>query len=170
MRYHAAVIDTAIGRLCIGTTESGQLVRCGFARELSRDELVAAARLRRDEIVWNEAACGSAILQLREYFAGTRNEFDLQLDLRGTEFQRKVWRTLQMIPFGETVSYSWVAQKIGNVNAVRAVGAANGANPVAVIVPCHRVIGSSGALVGYGGGMNAKKILLKHERSQRGLF
>jgi len=101
--------------------------------------------------------------QLDEYFAGKRDDFDLPLELDGTDFQRAVWKALTQIPFGQTRSYADIAKAIGRPNAVRAVGAANGANPVAVIVPCHRVIGSDGSLTGYGGGLPRKKWLLAHE-------
>lgn len=98
--------------------------------------------------------------QLSAYFAGTLRRFDLPLDLQGTEFQKRVWRQLETIPFGETRSYRQIADAIGTPAAVRAVGAANGANPIPIVVPCHRVIGTSGKLVGYGGGLPLKKRLL----------
>jgi methylated-DNA-[protein]-cysteine S-methyltransferase len=101
--------------------------------------------------------------QLREYFAGRRRSFDLPLAARGTEFQRAVWSGLCDIPFGETVSYGELAARVGRAGAVRAVGAANGANPISIIVPCHRVIGRNRRLTGYGGGMDAKKTLLELE-------
>ena len=101
--------------------------------------------------------------QLRAYFAGALRTFDLPLDLKGTPFQVRVWSELERIPFGETRSYSQLAQAVGSPRAVRAVGAANGANPAAIVVPCHRVIGSSGKLVGYGGGLPLKKRLLELE-------
>jgi methylated-DNA-[protein]-cysteine S-methyltransferase len=102
--------------------------------------------------------------QLREYFAGTRQRFDLPLDFQGTEFQKKVWDALLTIPFGQTRSYTEIAQQIGNLAAVRAVGAANGRNPVSIVVPCHRVISSAGDLTGYAGGLHRKDALLKLER------
>jgi methylated-DNA-[protein]-cysteine S-methyltransferase len=101
--------------------------------------------------------------QLREYFAGKRREFQLPLDMQGTDFQLDVWRQLQGIPYGETRSYAQIAHAIGRPKAVRAVGAANGSNPVSIVVPCHRVIGSSGKLTGYGGGLPLKKRLLELE-------
>ena len=109
-----------------------------------------------------------AVRQLHAYFAGDLREFDLPLDMRGTEFQLSVWRQLVSIPYGQTTSYAYIARAIGREKAVRAVGAANGANPVAIVVPCHRVIGSSGRLVGYGGGLPLKQRLLQLE--QGGLF
>ena len=101
--------------------------------------------------------------QLSEYFEGQRKIFDLPLDFEGTEFQQKVWQALLTIPFGETRSYKDIAEQIGNVKAVRAVGAANGKNPISIIAPCHRVVGANGKLVGFAGGLENKDILLKIE-------
>ncbi|MGA2273670.1 MAG: methylated-DNA--[protein]-cysteine S-methyltransferase [Bryobacteraceae bacterium] len=109
-----------------------------------------------------------AVRQLRAYFAGQLRHFELPLDLAGTEFQRRVWLELTRIPYGETRSYQEMARAIGAPKAVRAVGAANGANPIAIVVPCHRVVGASGKLVGYGGGLPLKRRLLTLERG--GLF
>ncbi|WP_179475127.1 methylated-DNA--[protein]-cysteine S-methyltransferase [Mycolicibacterium vinylchloridicum] len=105
-----------------------------------------------------------AVEQLAAYFAGDLTEFDLDLDLGGTEFQRKVWAALRTIPYGETRSYGEIAMQIGSPSASRAVGMANGRNPIGIIVPCHRVIGSTGGLTGYGGGLDRKKQLLALER------
>ena len=102
--------------------------------------------------------------QLREYFAGTRQQFDLPLDFEGTVFQKKVWQALRDIPFGETRSYRDIAAQVGNIKAVRAVGAANGKNPISIIAPCHRVVGVNGKLVGFAGGLNNKEILLGLEK------
>ncbi|MCC8392852.1 methylated-DNA--[protein]-cysteine S-methyltransferase [Paraburkholderia sp. MMS20-SJTR3] len=107
--------------------------------------------------------------QLREYFAGTRQCFDLPLEFQGTEFQKKVWHALLTIPFGQTRSYTEIAQQIGNLNAVRAVGAANGRNPISIIAPCHRVIGASGELTGFAGGLANKMLLLALEAGQTSL-
>lgn len=101
--------------------------------------------------------------QLEEYFAGTRNSFDLELDFVGTDFQKQVWAALLTIPFGETRTYSQIAEQIGNPSAVRAVGAANGRNPISIVAPCHRVIGASGKLTGFAGGLEAKERLLRLE-------
>ena len=116
---------------------------------------------RRDDDAFDEVRS-----QLDEYFAGTRTEFDLPMRLEGTDFQRRVWAQLCAIPYGETISYGELARRIGNPNAFRAVGLANGRNPVAVIVPCHRVIASDGSLGGYGGGLDRKVHLLELERSR----
>jgi methylated-DNA-[protein]-cysteine S-methyltransferase len=105
-----------------------------------------------------------AAAQLRDYFAGTRTSFDLPLGARGTEWQESVWRALREIPYGTTATYGDVARRAGNAKAARAVGAANHVNPLGIIVPCHRVIGSDGSLIGYAGGLDAKSWLLLHER------
>jgi methylated-DNA-[protein]-cysteine S-methyltransferase len=112
---------------------------------------------------------GSTSNQLDEYFAGYRTNFDIPLAPEGTEFQLEAWAALRLIPFGETRSYAQQAQTIGRPNAVRAIGAANGRNPISIIVPCHRVIGSNGSLTGFGGGLDAKSFLLNHERRVAGL-
>jgi len=101
--------------------------------------------------------------QLTQYFAGQRRQFELDLDFTGTDFQKQVWQALLTIPFGETRSYRDIARQIGNETAVRAVGAANGRNPISIIAPCHRVIGASGALTGFAGGLAAKQLLLRLE-------
>ena len=110
--------------------------------------------LRDDDAVADVAA------QLQQYFRGERRAFDLPLAPRGTEFQQDVWRALQRIPYGETRSYSDIAREIGRPAAVRAVGAANGANPIPIVIPCHRVVGSNGSLTGFGGGIETKRWLL----------
>jgi methylated-DNA-[protein]-cysteine S-methyltransferase len=102
--------------------------------------------------------------QLDEYFAGTLTEFDLPIQLHGTEFQQKVWEVLKTIPYGVTMSYGELAKQLNQPNASRAVGLANGKNPVSIVVPCHRVIGANGKLTGYGGGIERKQWLLSHER------
>ena len=104
--------------------------------------------------------------QLEQYFAGQRQQFDLPLDFQGTDFQQQVWQALRGIPYGETRSYKDIALQIGNEKAVRAVGAANGKNPISIITPCHRVIGARGALVGFAGGLDKKQILLSLEQNQ----
>jgi methylated-DNA-[protein]-cysteine S-methyltransferase len=118
----------------------------------------------------DDAAFDDARTQLAEYFAGNRTSFDLPLHAHGTDFQAKVWRALCDIPYGETASYGETAQAIGSPTASRAVGLANGQNPISIIVPCHRVIGANGSLTGYGGGLDAKRWLLSHEATHAGLF
>ena len=111
----------------------------------------------------NHPIINAAVEQLAMYFDGTLKTFDLPLDLRGTDFQKRVWKLLLEIPFGETRAYGDIARALGNTGASQAVGAANGKNPVAIVVPCHRVIGASGHLTGYAGGMEKKRFLLAHE-------
>lgn len=121
-----------------------------------------------DRSGWQPAepdAFAGVVRQLEEYFAGTRRTFEVDVELTGTEFQRRVWAALQTIPYGETRSYGQIAEQVGSPGAFRAVGLANGRNPVSIIVPCHRVIGSSGGLTGYGGGVEKKAALLGLERS-----
>ena len=110
------------------------------------------------------AILAEAVLQLEEYFAGTRHEFDLPLDPVGTEFQQAAWAELRKIPFGETISYGEQARRLGDPNKSRAVGAANGRNPLSIVVPCHRVVGAKGELTGFAAGLDVKEWLLGHER------
>ncbi|MCO4798524.1 MAG: methylated-DNA--[protein]-cysteine S-methyltransferase [Colwelliaceae bacterium] len=114
----------------------------------------------------NESLFKEVHQQLNQYFSGERTAFDLALSPQGTPFQQKVWQALTTIKQGETKSYAWLAEKINNKKAVRAVGTANGANPIALIIPCHRVIGSNGKLTGYAGGLALKAKLLMHEKAQ----
>jgi methylated-DNA-[protein]-cysteine S-methyltransferase len=118
---------------------------------------------------WQEhPACFTAVTtQLEEYFNGTRQIFDLPLDVSGTAFQQQAWAALQQIPYGTTLTYQQQATTMGRPAAVRAVGTANGRNPLSIIVPCHRVIGANGSLTGYGGGLPAKQWLLSHEAITR---
>ena len=115
----------------------------------------------------NDDAFPDAVEQLAAYFAGELTDFDLNLELAGTAFQRRVWAALQTIPYGETRSYGEIAIQIGAPGASRAVGLANGRNPIGIIVPCHRVIGASGDLTGYGGGLDRKRALLELEKSRK---
>ncbi|MFZ9630225.1 MAG: methylated-DNA--[protein]-cysteine S-methyltransferase, partial [Ilumatobacteraceae bacterium] len=108
---------------------------------------------------------GRAVVQLGEYFDGRRREFDVPLDPHGTDFQLAVWRVLRTIPYGTTMTYGEQARALGDANKARAVGAANGRNPISVIVPCHRVVGGNGSLTGFAGGLDAKSWLLAHERA-----
>ncbi|MGV0677463.1 methylated-DNA--[protein]-cysteine S-methyltransferase [Mycolicibacterium fortuitum] len=114
----------------------------------------------------DDAAFPDAVDQLSEYFAGDRTEFTLELDMAGTQFQRRVWEALRAIPYGETCTYGEIARQIGAPSAFRAVGLANGHNPIGIIVPCHRVIGANGSLIGYGGGLDRKRALLELEKSR----
>lgn len=149
-------IDSPVGPLTLAVSERGLV-----ALEFGCGDVAAG---------WAESPERTApyARQLREFFAGQRRRFDLPLDLRGTDFQKRCWQELLKIPYGETRSYAEIARAIGNPAAVRAVGLANGKNPIAIIVPCHRVIGSDGSLTGYGGGLDAKRQLLELEGALSG--
>ena len=123
-----------------------------------------------DDATKDERRFARVMRQLDEYFAGKRTTFDVPLAMRGTPFQLGVWRALQRIPYGETRTYAGIAQEIGRPSATRAVGAANGANPIPIIVPCHRVIGTNGSLTGFGGGIDVKRRLLELEAGVPTLF
>lgn len=122
-----------------------------------------AGRNQRSSAVLDKQALSEARLQLKQYFQGERDRFELPLAASGTSFQQEVWQVLCTIPFGETATYGQIASKLGNPNACRAVGLANGKNPIAIVVPCHRVIGANGTLTGYAGGLNNKQMLLELE-------
>ena len=160
MQRHASkVIDSPVGRLTLVASERGLaaiLWEKDNPRRVPLGELIECD----DHPVLLETE-----RQLQEYFAGRRREFVLPLDFRGTEFQRRVWRALLTIPYGQTRSYAQIAQQIGCPAAVRAVGAANGRNPLSIIAPCHRVVGSNGKLTGFAGGLEAKARLLSLERT-----
>ena len=148
-------LSTPIGDLLLAGDEDG-LTQIGFPK----------GKMRRDpepDWIFNEKPFVEACRQLEEYFAGTRKQFDLPLHLSGTDFQVQVLEELQKIPYGETTSYGDIAKRIGRPKAMRAVGAANGRNPIPIIIPCHRVIGSSGDLTGFGGGLDTKEALLRLE-------
>lgn len=162
------LLESPVGTLFVGGSAAG-LRRVEFV-DGPRDEDRLAVRLTQDAGLparRDAAAAACAVAQLREYFAGARSEFDLPLAPRGTAFQRQVWEALRPIPHGTTTSYGAIAGSIGRPTASRAVGAANGRNPIAIVVPCHRVVGSTGALTGYGGGIDRKRWLLWHEAAQR---
>jgi methylated-DNA-[protein]-cysteine S-methyltransferase len=151
-------VDTPVGKLKLVASGKGMV-----AILWENDE---PKRVRLTEMVEDDqqSVLVQAERQLKEYFAGERREFDLPLDMRGTPFQRDVWEALLSIPFGETRSYGELATQIGRASASRAVGAANGRNPLSIVVPCHRVIGSTGRLTGFAGGLDVKERLLGLER------
>lgn len=150
----------------------GQLLLAGERGKLMHLAFQSGPKARGADTEWEreDGLFLDAQRQLDAYFAGSLQRFELALDPQGTEFQRSVWSALLTIPFGETVSYGELAQQIGKPKAVRAVGGANGANPIAIIQPCHRVIGSTGDLTGFGGGLDLKRTLLEHESNYTGLF
>jgi len=158
---------TVVDELLYASVESpiGELLLLSDGRALRGLHMQEGRKALRVEPDWrqSEAPFTSVLEQLEEYFAGQRSGFDLPLGLRGTPFQRRVWRALQEIPYGETLTYGELASRIDRPSAPRAVGHANGSNPISVIVPCHRLIGANGALVDYGGGLERKRFLLSLE-------
>ena len=155
-------LNSPIGDLLLAGDESA-LTLIGFPK----------GKMRHDpepDWIFNEKPFDAARQQLAEYFTGERKDFDLPLQLSGTEFQVQVLEELQKIPYGETTSYGDIASRIGRPKAVRAVGAANGRNPLPIVIPCHRVIGSGGDLTGFGGGLDLKEALLRLEAENSGLL
>ena len=167
---HYCEISSPVGRLLLTGGEEGLR---GISFQNGSHAVEPAAGWIRAREPFREA-----IVQLETYFAGERDRFDLPLAPAGTPFQREVWSTLRSIPYGETVSYGELARRLGRSNAYRAVGAANGRNPIPIVIPCHRVIGSDGSLTGFGGGLAIKRRLLAlearyrqaHQRVEGGLF
>jgi methylated-DNA-[protein]-cysteine S-methyltransferase len=158
-------METPIGVLTVIASDKG------IARILFEKEKAGEAALRTEVPVAeaDDEVLAAAVSQLEEYFTGTRRQFDLPLDLDGTEFQRRAWLALADVPYGETTTYGQQAERIGRPGAFRAVGAANGQNPVPIVLPCHRIIGADGSLTGFGGGLDVKRKLLDHERAQQAL-
>jgi len=150
-------LDTSIGPVEVSVNNDGAVVRVSFAE----DDAMAGAT--------NDDVCGAALRQLDEYFNDERHDFDLELDPEGSEFEKLVWAELQQIPFGTTTTYGDIARTLGDPGASRAVGLANASNPIAIIIPCHRVIGADGDLTGYAGGLHRKRWLLAHEAGQQEL-
>ena len=157
-------LDTPIGVLWLACTEQG-VCKLVFPREGAKAALDRwlGAYLPRHELTGTSALLEQTSVELSEYFAGSRHDFAVPLDLRGQPFQRSVWHALTTIPYGHTVSYGKLARTLDAPRAARAVGAACGANPVPVVAPCHRVLGSDGSLHGFGGGLAVKAWLLRHE-------
>lgn len=162
MTIHFTHIDSPVGPLLLAASDAG----------LHAIEFHAARHPVARGGDWVEAdhpVLRAAASQLREYFAGTRRAFDLPLAPDGTDFQRRVWQTLATIPYGRTISYADLASRVGRPGASRAVGAANGRNPLPIVLPCHRVIGANGALTGFGGGLPTKRFLLELEGALLGV-
>jgi methylated-DNA-[protein]-cysteine S-methyltransferase len=161
-KYYYKEMDSLVGRLTIVASDKG------LAAVLWEDDNPKRTRVRIYAENNSHPVLIEAERQLKEYFEGQRTSFSLALEPVGTEFQRAVWKALSTIPYGETRSYGDIARQIGNAKAIRAVGAANGRNPISIVVPCHRVIGSSGELRGFAGGLEAKAILLSMEGIKNG--
>jgi len=153
-------MDSPVGPLYLAGTEKG-ICRIAFEEEALR---VWLARHLRAKPGSDPGPLTEAVAQLREYFSRLRHRFDLPMDVRGTPFQQAVWREVASIPYGTTITYGEIARRLGRgLEAARAVGAAVGANPLPILIPCHRVIGADGSLVGYGGGLDVKVTLLRLE-------
>jgi methylated-DNA-[protein]-cysteine S-methyltransferase len=159
-QYVSTVMASPVGTLTLVATDDGLSAVLWEDERAGRVPLPLAAEDRRHPMLVE------AERQLREYFAGERTQFTLPLDVVGTPFQRQVWEALRSIPYGETRSYAQVAVQIGRPRAVRAVGAANGRNPLSIVAPCHRVIGADGQLTGFAGGLAVKARLLAFERAR----
>jgi methylated-DNA-[protein]-cysteine S-methyltransferase len=157
MNYFYKYSDTPVGRLTLITSENGLAAILWENDKPNRVHAKAVAENNHHPILLETEQ------QLQEYFEGNRETFSVPLDLIGTDFQKQVWYALATIPYGETRNYTQIAEQIGNPKAVRAVGAANGRNPISIILPCHRVIGASGALTGFAGGLEIKARLLSME-------
>lgn len=157
---------------CYMNTPVGKLLLAGDEHSLRHIDFQDGPHPAKPGADWQEDAkpFRRVIQQLKEYFAGKRQSFDLELAPAGTPFQLKVWRALRRIPYGSTWSYGQLAQRVGNPKAARAVGAANGQNPLPIVVPCHRVIGANGSLTGFGGGLSIKQKLLELESGERRLL
>ena len=159
MTLASKTMPSPVGTLTLVASDAG------LVAILWEDDDPSRVRLGTVKPVASHPILDAVQAQLTDYFAGKRTTFDAPLDPRGTEFQKSVWRALCAIPFGETRSYAEIARAVGRPTATRAVGAANGRNPISIIAPCHRVIGSNGALTGFAGGLAAKDYLLGHERA-----
>lgn len=166
MSLHSAQMDSPVGMLTLVASDAG-LVAVLWPNDNPRRVRLAPSMATPDHPILAQTRA-----QLEDYFAGRRRAFDIPLDFRGSDFNRSVWRALLTIPFGETRSYGQIAAQIGHPTAARAVGAANGRNPISIVAPCHRVIGANGALTGFAGGLAAKTLLLELEggAAQRDLF
>lgn len=161
MPLHSTTLPSPVGTLTLIASDAG------LVAVLWPDDRPGRVRLGEAIDTPEHPVLTAAATQLTGYFAGTRTRFDLPLDPRGTPFQRAVWAALDTIPFGETRSYAAIAAQIGRPTAARAVGAANGRNPISIVTPCHRVVGAGGALTGFAGGLAAKELLLALERRPR---
>ena len=156
MKVLTTFVDSPVGQLFLAADDEG-------LRAIEFRDNRHPVKRDGDWCEGDNAVLRKAAKQLGEYFAGKRRDFDLPLSPHGTDFQRGVWQTLATIPYGETISYAQLAQRVGKPSASRAVGAANGRNPLPIVLPCHRVIGADGSLTGFGGGLPTKQYLLKLE-------
>jgi O-6-methylguanine DNA methyltransferase len=164
--YHASM-KSPIGDLTLVASDEGLFYVFLPVRGRSISEALLRRRLPGIRFIRDEIRLREPVRQIREYFDGKRTVFSVPLDLRGTEFQKKVWKALAEVPYGKTASYASIARRIRNPKATRAVGAACGANPISIVIPCHRIVGKDGSLTGFGGGLGMKKKLLEFEKTSR---
>jgi len=163
MRSWLHPLKSPLGTLLAAANHTGAVAYLGFAEHEPRQTLLLSLEATQETLTRDSTALDLLRDQLDAYFRGSRQRFDVPLELRGTPFRRRVWEELLRIPFGATLSYGELAKRLGDSKLSRAVGAANGANPVSIIVPCHRVIGANGRLTGYAGGLDNKEALLSLE-------
>jgi len=161
--FHTTTMSSPVGELRLIAGDNGLRAILWGAEDAERIASIDGA----DLVEESTPVLDAAVSQLAEYFAGTRRHFDLPLDPAGTPFQQSAWMVLRTIPYGETISYGQQAKQLGDPNKARAVGAANGKNPLSIVVPCHRVVGSNGHLTGFAGGLDVKSWLLDHEHQPR---
>lgn len=165
MRPWLHALESPLGTLLVAANHVGALVYLGFAEHEPRQRLLLGLEAVQETLTRDPSSLDLLRDQLEAYFRGSLRRFSVPLDLRGTPFRRRVWDELQRIPFGATLSYGELATRLGDSRLSRAVGAANGANPVSILVPCHRVIGANGSLTGYAGGLGNKAALLRMEQA-----
>lgn len=163
MSYYTSLMDSPCGPLLLVVNDAGAVVRIEFQNGRESQKTILKMLAAGIDVSEDAGRTAEVRRQLEQYFAGERQEFDLELAPEGTPFELSVWGELKKIPFGETRSYGEIAQAIGRPGSARAVGRANGANPIPIVVPCHRVIGANGSLTGFGGGLPAKERLLELE-------
>ncbi len=164
MASYTSTIDSPCGPLQIVANADGILTHIEFLEALTGPTIVDRLKADDIEVLHDTGHTGEIESELKEYFAGERMAFEIDLAPEGTPFQLQVWNELKLIPYGETRSYGEIARALGQPGATRAVGGANGANPIPIVIPCHRVVGADGALVGFGGGLKIKALLLAMER------
>ncbi len=167
--FYYSKLQSSVGELYVGVSEQGMVLLDLHGGEFLRKPSLNGNRGSKVQWIESEKKTAAYVAELKEYFAGRRKKFSLPLDLRGTEFQKRCWQALLKIPYGKTCSYADIARQVGSPRSFRAVGQANHNNPVAIIVPCHRVVTSDGKLGGYGGGLAMKEKLLRLEGAMQEL-
>lgn len=170
LKLYESSLASPVGDISVIVDDFGAVVRVAFLQVTSYDELHESERFHDLGILRAEKPCAEAVRQLKAYFAGELRAFDLDLAPEGTPFQQRVWRELLKVPFGQTITYGELAERLDAPTSSRAVGHANHVNPLPILIPCHRVIGKGGALVGFGAGLSIKRALLDHERGQSVLW